>query len=100
MFLCLKSGVIPTGLKSECLLGILLAAAVFEAAGQKFTVTSLTDGKHMENSLHYYGLAFDIRIRDLKNFGANKMALLLSEALGECYTVILESDHIHVEYSK
>lgn len=61
-------------------------------------ITSTTDGKHKKGSLHYRGLAVDLRIKDLT---ADKKKLYfdaLKFALMRLCDVILESDHIHVEY--
>jgi len=64
--------------------------------GQELIITSMLDGKHMANSLHYKGLAVDLRIWDLhhKDSCVSKM----QTALGSEYDVVLESDHIHLEF--
>lgn len=68
-------------------------------------MTSLRDGVHMNHSLHYVGMAVDIRTRDFvadlrsaeeikqKVFEAIKARL---KPLG--FDVVFEADHIHVEY--
>ena len=63
-----------------------------------FTITSVRDGVHMPGSFHYSGLAFDIRIFDLRGVLAHVVADRLREALGSLFTVVLEQDHIHVEF--
>lgn len=46
-------------------------------------ITSARDGKHGDRSLHYAGLAFDLRTRDLPNATAKaRYAQALREALG------------------
>lgn len=62
------------------------------------TVTSGADGSHEPESLHYKGLAIDLRTRDLT--GAESLLLVhaLREALDTNYDVVLESDHIHIEF--
>jgi len=52
----------------------------------------------MRNSLHYKGLAIDLRTRDLKSGVAEKLIRLLKEKLGRSYDIVLEPDHIHLEY--
>ena len=93
-----KPGVDVSGLYPETLLGMLVAEEVFKDYSQRFTVTSVRDGTHKPNSLHYKGLAFDIRIYDLRGMSAGLMALHLRDRLPAGYQVIVESDHIHVEF--
>jgi len=52
------------------------------------------DDAHKEDSLHYQGLAEDIRIWDVLEAFKKR----LEEALGLEFEVILEKDHIHIEY--
>lgn len=61
-------------------------------------ITSRFDGLHSENSLHYKGLALDFRTRDL-TFGQQHIwVALCEEALGPHWDVVLEKDHLHVEF--
>jgi len=67
-------------------------------SGHEITVTSIFDGTHSLNSLHYSGNAFDIRIWD---YTKTSIPILLSNfrsSLGPNFDVILESNHIHIEY--
>lgn len=93
-----KNGVDARGLYPITLLGMFVAEQVFTECSQRFTITSLRDGTHHPNSLHYKGLAFDIRIFDLRNVSAHKMALKLKDRLPSGFQIALESDHIHVEF--
>lgn len=61
-------------------------------------VTSTTDGKHKKGSLHYVGLAVDLRIKDLTPVVTGSYYHALKLALSRLCDVILEKDHIHVEY--
>jgi hypothetical protein len=94
----LKAGVKIDCMQPSLLEGILNAQEVFLDAGQAFTITSITDGIHMEDSLHYQGLAVDFRIRDLSGITPQKMVQLLRAKLGARYDVVLENDHIHMEF--
>ena len=104
----LKRGVKIEGIKPECILGIISVNAYFEKHNVDFWITSVKDGKHGENSLHYGGYAFDVRIRNLDGVDgsfssedivlANVYAKELAELLGGLFDVVVESDHIHVEY--
>lgn len=67
-----------------------------EGESYEITVTSAKDGKHMRKSKHYTGEAIDIRTRDMKYKQIVKNVLQL--VLEPCFDVVLESDHIHIEY--
>lgn len=76
-------------------MALLIADGVYERNGENMTVTSLLDGEHMRASLHYVGAAGDL---GLPMQGVDHMIFDLRTALGENYDVVLEPDHIHVEY--
>ena len=69
-----------------------------QLAGREAIITSALDGVHMRNSLHYKGPAIDLRTRDLKNGVPQKLIRILKEKLGRSYDIVLEPDHIHLEY--
>ena len=66
--------------------------------GRKAVITSGRDGKHKTNSLHYAGKAIDIRTRDLKKSLVQKLARALRSKLGGKFDVVVETDHIHIEF--
>jgi hypothetical protein len=94
----LKAGVHIIGLKSEALLAIMIAESVFQDTGHDCVLTSVTEGVHETGSIHFQGLAFDLRTRDL---GASLKTVLaeLQDRLGPDFEVITEKDHAHVEYN-
>ena len=67
----------------------------FEAAP---VITSGVEGKHMPGSLHYVGKAFDFRIRHVQPDCRIELTAALQAALGDEFDVILEEDHIHIEF--
>lgn len=77
------------------------ACAHFE---RECVVTSCNDSSHSKRSLHFTGSAVDLRIRHLSDDEdekmdiAKKIVAMLSVALGKEFDVVLESDHIHLEY--
>jgi D-alanyl-D-alanine dipeptidase len=76
---------------------ITAAAQVWRQHGVEcLTVTSVFDGKHKTGSKHDTGQAIDLRTTSLPDEDA--MAEQLRLALGPDYDVILELDHLHVEY--
>jgi hypothetical protein len=92
----MKPGVNLNGLRSEMVVALLIADGVFGKHG--VIVTSATDGKHGRGSLHYVGLAVDLRTRHLPQGVAAHLKGKLAEALGPQYDVVLEKTHLHVEY--
>jgi hypothetical protein len=71
---------------------------VFDSFGESCTITSVTDGKHGPHSHHGKGCAFDLRIRSLTSTPGPTKVEMLQEALSNQFQVILEKDHIHVEF--
>ncbi len=61
-------------------------------------VTSAFDGIHMKTSLHYQGLALDFRKITIPETRQQGYCNTLQAKLGKDYQVILEKDHIHIEY--
>lgn len=96
--LSIKPGVHMDKLQPQIVLGLIAIYSIFERHGYDVTITSISDGNHSLNSLHYVGSAVDLRI---KSVGTSDVELLVSDirrSLGANYDVVLEVDHIHVEY--
>lgn len=101
----LKKGVSIVGLKPEILVGLMVAQGVYDEFGCDLVVTAGVDGNHKIGSLHYKGLAVDLRTRDLREDEKELVAVLLKERLngqpdnfaGE-FDVVLERTHIHLEF--
>lgn len=97
-----KAGVSFIGIKPPLVLGLLAADAVHrQLYGDDVVVTSLVDGEHRKDSLHYKGLAADLRTHDHPN--PEKFRALLAAQLGDEFDVILEdaghpNEHIHLEH--
>ena len=66
--------------------------------GQELVVTSARDSMHSAGSLHYYGLAVDLRNHYFPENVKRQVAHDLQDILGGDYDVILHSTHVHVEY--
>ena len=97
----LKAGVNPIGLRAEALLAIHVVDQVYREFGHELVVTSINDGKHGDNSYHYRGLAFDCRTRYFSSPQmADDVAFAVRRKLGRLYDVVVESDHIHVEFDE
>ena len=93
----LKKGVSVKGIRPELLLGLTIASDVYKKLGEDLVITAVTDGKHKRGSLHFLGLGADLRTRFFSDNGKNATKLL-KEALGDEFDVVLEKDHIHLEY--
>jgi len=75
-----------------------VVADVFNRNSYQLTITSGIDGTHAATSLHYSGRAEDYRTRDVHPLDLPRMVAEIRSILGSAYDVILESDHLHVEY--
>lgn len=100
----IKPGVNMTGIKPEMVPAMLALARIFDLHGVVPVITSALDGRHGRGSLHYAGLAIDVRSKNLPD-GAVKLAVLqaIKDDLGAQYDVLLEAvnqdnEHYHIEF--
>jgi len=99
MAIALKSSARIRGVTPEALFAIRSAEGVFEDRKLGLmTLTSVTDGTHSAGSKHYSGHAFDIRTRDIPQDQWQIVAGDIRERIGSEYDVVVEKDHIHVEF--
>jgi hypothetical protein len=96
MIVSIKQGVRVKGLSNEILLAVLIAQSVYAETEHSLVITSVTDGKHSVGSLHYTGDAIDLRLPAPST--RDQIVSQLRTALGDSYDVLLEVDHIHIEY--
>ena len=96
--LSLKAGVRITGMRPEILLAAVAAMEVYKAAGHDLMITACVDGRHMTGSLHYAGAAIDLRTRDVAPADVPKLIAQIKSCLGDDFDVLLEVDHIHIEF--
>lgn len=95
----LKYGVSIQGMRPEMLLGVMVAIEAYRERGYDTVITSATDGKHSATSLHYAGCAVDLRTKHLEDpQEAEDIAGQLRRALAPHFDVVVEPDHIHLEY--
>lgn len=88
-----------SGLRPELVLAAVSALCVLDRHGGYSTViTAGLDGKHAAGSLHYVGLAFDLRCSGVPEEKRAAVLRDLQEDLGADYDVIYEVDHWHVEF--
>lgn len=94
----LKPGCRVAGLRPEMLLGLIIAEQVFTGHGASLVVTEATGGKHKLGSLHFVGLAADLRTRGVPVLTVQEIAADLRSILGPQYDVVVEADHVHLEF--
>ena len=99
MSLVLKQGVELAGLSPQICMAAFIVhlLALGHSNDGKVVITSGSDSHHSSKSKHYRGDALDFRTRNLEG---NLEALReeISTALGRDFDVLLERDHLHVEY--
>lgn len=100
----IKPGAKLNGLRPEIQEGRAICVEVFREHKLDFIITEGTGSKHGRASLHYVGLAIDIRS---KHIGSRALKYKILEEcrrrLGEQFDIILEAEgrpneHYHLEY--
>ena len=100
----IKEGVRLVGLSNQILLAATVALALWneEFPDVELCITCGSDGKHGRASKHFVGNAIDIRTFSLPGGyvgdGAKRATAKLKDLLGSEFDVVLEGDHIHVEW--
>lgn len=94
-----KDGVRAIGVQAVTVYGMALAESTIKRiTAMEMVVTSVTEGRHGLGSLHYKGLAFDIRISAWTPMMVENVTNGIKKDLGPDWDVVLETDHIHVEH--
>src|SRR5678815_276616 len=91
--LAVKEGVQPHLIRLVAVL-----ANVAGEMGTELTITAGIDGQHSMTSLHYALRAIDVRTRDLSVADKERLIAGLRLELGADYDVVLEDDHLHLEF--
>lgn len=94
----IKPGASIKGLRPEMVLACSIIDSLFIEAAIEFVITEGTGGKHGPGSLHYVGLAIDVRSRDIPGQVLPTLLADMKENLGAEFDVVMETDHIHVEF--
>lgn len=85
------------GLTTQALFAMNVANEIYKKHGLEFVITSVNDGKHSDTSLHHSGNAFDCRRYDDDQYML-QLRDEIKEALRIDFDVILEGNHLHIEY--
>lgn len=94
----IKPGVQLARLTPQMALGAAIVAEAYIGIGCDCVITSCSDGRHRLGSLHDLGCALDFRTRDLTDGIRDSLVTEIREALGTEFDVVLEADHLHVEW--
>lgn len=94
----IKPGVDVRGMQPQMVLAFAIAQQVYAAYAAECVITSCSDGKHGPKSLHYKGMALDLRTNNLRSDLVHPVYIKLKTALGAQFDVVLEADHLHVEF--
>ncbi len=94
----IKAGVDLRGLKPQMAIAYTIASFVYARHGKECTITSASDSQHGPNSLHYQGLALDLRTNTLPPIDVAVVHRELKIALGPQFDVINEATHLHIEF--
>jgi hypothetical protein len=90
-----KLGIDISRLKRPIRRALNVIEGAYREKGLEAVITSTYEGNHIPSSLHYANLAVDIRC---PKENRARMKNVLANRLGKEYDVILEEDHIHIEY--
>lgn len=82
----------------QLVLAIIIVEQVYRSFNCDMVITSISDGKHSVGSRHYIGGSFDSRTSNVPERDKAPLTAACKAALGPHYDVILESDHLHVEF--
>lgn len=63
-------------------------------------ITSANDSKHMDTSLHYKDLAWDLRTNNLEAGQIEEIARMMRVQLGSDWDIVVEATHLHAEFDK
>jgi len=96
----LKKGVKIMGIKPEIAFVMPIIDGVVNIYDkvEGCVITSACDSKHGVGSRHYIGLGIDVRTRNMTEPQQQYCATDLNDRLGEDFDVVLEKDHIHIEF--
>ena len=91
----------PLGLKPEITCTFTIIDEACASHGVRAILSSGVDRTHGAKSLHYAGLAVDVTWKGFQASDPIVRAAILAalvSALGSNYDVVLEDDHIHIEF--
>jgi len=95
----IKEGANIQGINIRIRPALAAADQIWKQYDKNLVVTCGLDGEHSAGSLHYYGLAVDLRTNYFTETAAQQVRQELANALGDDYDVVYHAgSHMHVEY--
>ena len=94
----IKAGASIRGIRSEMLLALQIVEGVYAQHQIPLVITEGTGGTHSEGSLHYVGLALDLRSSNVSDNLKAGIVSELKQLLGAEFDFVVEGDHFHVEF--
>ncbi len=85
-------------LAPQLALACVMANEVYNDYDVDMVITSANDSNHSTTSLHYAGAAVDLRTYTLDESKRSECVERIRKKVGGDFDVILESNHIHMEY--
>lgn len=98
-----KEGVSLRNLNCSMYVALFVCNSIFDQYGYKMVVTSTKEGIHKQGSLHYQGLAVDLRTRHVDDNVLEKIVEEIKNQLTIVdirFQTILELTHIHIEFDR
>ena len=95
--LSFKKGVEIRGVQPEMAAVWPVIASVYGEFGRHCVITSVVDGEH-KSIVHPIGFATDFRISNVPTGWHEKLADRIREVLTDEFDVVLEVDHLHIEF--
>lgn len=99
----LKKGVDINNTCPEMFEAMIVVRDILAMWGLDCVITSGQDGTHGKGSLHPTGKALDFRTRDWPKKEAKEIERRIRADLtlfGRYYDIVMESDHLHIEWDK
>jgi hypothetical protein len=94
----IKPGVDLRKVSPQICIACLIANEIYTKLGHDLVITSITDGRHKTDSLHYTGFAADFRTNYFTQDKILSAVVQLQTALGAQFDILHEVDHIHIEF--
>lgn len=86
------------GISPALVLALFICDEVYKKHGKDLVITSVNDSAHSMTSLHYAGAAADLRTSYFIDDVDQIVQAEIRAKLNADFDVILEADHIHIEY--
>lgn len=94
----IKPGVDLRKVSPQICIACVIANEIYEKHNKYLVITSISDGQHKTDSLHYTGFAADFRTNYFTREEIIQVVQELQLSLGDQFDILHEIDHIHLEF--